>query len=95
MEPPDGKTLVSSDGLKVYRPPSAKPNSPYATTGVQANFERKAANGGRPISNGHLDILTSIHKDHATIRSRSPLLGVPTGGRTQLQSALMDRSLGY
>lgn len=53
----DGKTLVSKDGLKVYRSPSAKPNSPHATTGVQANFERKIEVGGRPISNGHLDIL--------------------------------------
>lgn len=35
----DGKTLVSSDGLRTFRPPSSK-NSPYATTGVQANFER-------------------------------------------------------
>ena len=35
----DGRTLVSSDGLRTFRPPSAKPNSPYATTGVQANFE--------------------------------------------------------
>ncbi len=53
----DGKTLVSKDGLKVFRPPSAKPNSPHATTGVQANFERKIEVGGRPISNGHLDIV--------------------------------------
>ncbi|OOS03542.1 hypothetical protein B0189_09220 [Moraxella cuniculi] len=34
----DGKTLVSADGLRQYRPPTTK-NSPYATTGVQANFE--------------------------------------------------------
>lgn len=53
----DGKTLVSKDGLSVYRPPSAKPNSPHATTGVQASFERKIEVGGRPISNGHLDIV--------------------------------------
>jgi RHS repeat-associated protein len=52
----DGSTLVSADGLRVYRGPSAKPNSPYATTGVQSNFEQKLAEGGRPISNGHLDI---------------------------------------
>ncbi|WP_338328083.1 VENN motif pre-toxin domain-containing protein [Rosenbergiella nectarea] len=52
----DGTSWVSADGLRVYRPPSAKPNSTYATTGVQANFEQKLIPGGRPISNGHLDI---------------------------------------
>jgi filamentous hemagglutinin len=52
----DGTSWVSADGLRVYRPPSAKPNSTYATTGVQANFEQKLTPGGRPISNGHLDI---------------------------------------
>ncbi len=52
----DGTSWVSADGLRVYRPPSAKPNSEYATTGVQANFEQKLTPGGRPISNGHLDI---------------------------------------
>lgn len=53
----DGKTLVSENGLRTYRPPSAK-NSPYATTGVQANFERLENVKGRPavIGNGHLDI---------------------------------------
>lgn len=52
----DGSSWVSADGLRVYRPPSAKPNSTQATTGVQANFEQKLTPGGRPISNGHLDI---------------------------------------
>ncbi|WP_407345034.1 hypothetical protein [Dickeya ananatis] len=52
----DGTTWVSQDGLRTYRPPSAKPNSTQATTGVQANFEQKLTPGGRPISNGHLDI---------------------------------------
>ncbi|HEY1846803.1 MAG TPA: hemagglutinin repeat-containing protein [Buttiauxella sp.] len=52
----DGTSWVSADGLRVYRPPSAKPNSTQATTGVQANFEQKLAPGERPISNGHLDI---------------------------------------
>ena len=52
----DGTAWVSSDGLKIYRPPSAKPNSTQATTGVQANFEQKLTPTGRPISNGHLDI---------------------------------------
>jgi len=27
----DGRTLVSADGLRTFRPPSAKSNSPYAT----------------------------------------------------------------
>lgn len=48
----DGKTLVSADGLRVYRPPSFKPNLGK----VQANFEAKVVPGGRPVSNGHLDI---------------------------------------
>jgi len=52
----DGTSWVSSDGLRIYRPPSTKPNSMYATTGVQANFEQKLTSGGQPISNGHLDI---------------------------------------
>ncbi len=52
----DGSSWVSADGLRIYRPPSAKPNSTQATTGVQANFEQKLIPGGRPISNGHLDI---------------------------------------
>lgn len=53
----DGKTLVSADGLWTFRPPSPK-NSPYATTGVQANFERLEMVRGRPasIGNAHLDI---------------------------------------
>jgi len=50
-------TTLSTDGLRIYRPPSAKPNSPYSTTGVQANFEQKMTRGGQPYSNGHLDIL--------------------------------------
>jgi hypothetical protein len=48
----DGKTLVSADGLRVYRPPTFKPNLGK----VQANFEQKVVSGGQPISNGHLDI---------------------------------------
>ncbi|GHU15428.1 hypothetical protein AGMMS50225_28660 [Betaproteobacteria bacterium] len=53
----DGKTLVSSDGMRTYRPPSPQKSS-HATTGVQANFERLEIVGGRRsvISNGHLDI---------------------------------------
>jgi hypothetical protein len=52
----DGKTLISQDGLRQYRPPSSKPNSPYAPTGVQANFEQRFVPEGRWQSNGHLDI---------------------------------------
>jgi hypothetical protein len=49
----DGKTLVSSDGLRVYRPPSFKPRPGK----WQANFEWKLQAGGSPFANGHLDIL--------------------------------------
>lgn len=52
----DGTSWVSSDGLRIYRPPSPKPNSMQAVTGVQANFEQKLTPTTRPISNGHLDI---------------------------------------
>jgi len=53
----DGKGLVSQDGLRIYRFPSEKPNSPYASTGVQANFESKELGIRESISNGHLDII--------------------------------------
>ena len=49
-----GKGLVSADDLRTYRFPSAKSSS-FATTGVQANFERLV--DGKVISNGHLNIL--------------------------------------
>ena len=58
----DGKTLVSADGLRTYRPPSSK-SSPYATTGTQANFEtlelvkHKGVWKKKVIRNGHLNIL--------------------------------------
>jgi len=48
----DGTTLVSADGLRVYRPPSYKPD----WGNMQANFEWKAAPGMRSVSNGHLEI---------------------------------------
>ena len=51
----DGKTLVSQDGLKQYRPPAAK-NSPFSTTGVQSNFQARPTPSGAWQSNGHLDI---------------------------------------
>lgn len=50
----DGKTLISADGLRVYRPPSYKPSLGK----VQANFEQRVSGqrSGNPISNAHLDI---------------------------------------
>ncbi|MCY1399162.1 hypothetical protein D9M71_142120 [compost metagenome] len=55
----DGMGWISADGLRVYRSPSAK-SSPYATTGVQANFETYSINPvtGRKakIGNGHLSV---------------------------------------
>jgi RHS repeat-associated protein len=52
----DGKTLLSSDGLRQFRPPSLKPNSPHATTGTQANFEWRNVTSGQWQGNGHLNI---------------------------------------
>jgi len=52
----DGTTLISEDGLRQYRPPSAKPNSSYATTGVQANFQSRSVPSGAWQNNGHLNI---------------------------------------
>lgn len=62
----DGKTLVSSDRLRQYRPPTPK-NSSYATTGTQANFEelqslKNTSKQGHEswklkiMRNGHLNI---------------------------------------
>lgn len=50
---------ISADGTQGYRPPSNKPNSSYAETGVQANFEtyKFDVNGKRiKVGNGHLNI---------------------------------------
>jgi RHS repeat-associated protein len=52
----DGKTLISKDGLRQYRPPTRKPNSPYVKTGTQANFESRSRTYGQWQNNGHLDI---------------------------------------
>jgi hypothetical protein len=49
----DGKTLLSADKLRQFRPPSWKPNLGR----VQANFEQRLEAAGRWLSNGHLDIL--------------------------------------
>lgn len=51
----DGKTLISADGLRQFRPPSTK-RSPYASTGVQANFESRPSPRGDWLNNGHLNI---------------------------------------
>lgn len=49
----DGKTLVLSDGVRQYRPPTFKPN-----LGVeQANFESRWVAQGRWQTNGHLTIV--------------------------------------
>jgi filamentous hemagglutinin len=51
----DHKSMVSADGLRMYRPPSAKPYSPD----LVANFERidPTTQKRMPISNGHLTIV--------------------------------------
>ena len=48
----DGKTLISADGLKIYRPPSFK----QFLGKEQANFEWRDSPGGPPVGNGHVDI---------------------------------------
>lgn len=45
---------ASADGSLIYRPPSPK-KSPFATTGVQANFQI-LDKSGVVISNGHLNV---------------------------------------
>lgn len=54
-----GGGWISADGTRGYRPPSVK-DSPFATTGTQANFETYEINSsGKPtkVGNGHLNIL--------------------------------------
>lgn len=48
--------LISADGARVYRPPTAKPNTPaqYNPTEVQANFQ--TLQDGKVIGNGHLSV---------------------------------------
>ncbi len=48
----DGKTLISSDGLRQFRPPSYKPKLKK----TQANFESRTTGKGAWQTNGHLDI---------------------------------------
>jgi RHS repeat-associated protein len=52
----DGSGLVSADALRVYRAPTPKRGSTYATTGVQANLEQKIAPGKQPFSNAHINV---------------------------------------
>jgi hypothetical protein len=54
----DGRTLVSADGTRTFRPPTPKPNSPFSETGVQVNFETRELIDGRWTvrSNAHLDV---------------------------------------
>ncbi len=52
----DGKTMVSADGLRQYRPATLK-DSPYATTGIQANLQSRNVASGGWQSNGHINIL--------------------------------------
>jgi len=49
---------ISADGTRGYRPPSEK-DTPHATTGVQANFERYEIQDGKrvKVGNSHLNIM--------------------------------------
>ena len=49
----DGKTLISADGLRQFRPPSLKPR----LGSTQANFEQRFQLTGQWQGNGHLDIV--------------------------------------
>lgn len=49
----DGKTLVSANGLRQYRPASYKPNRGYE----QANLEWRLKPEGQWQGNAHLDIV--------------------------------------
>ncbi|MGF6899969.1 YD repeat-containing protein [Paraburkholderia sp. GAS348] len=51
----DESILISKDGLRQYRPPNSK-DSPYATTGVQANFQSRSVPHGEWQNNGHLNV---------------------------------------
>jgi hypothetical protein len=48
----DGKTWVSQDMLRQFRPPSYEPNLDL----WQANFEWRLVPGGSWFGNGHLDV---------------------------------------
>src|SRR5690606_31556792 len=49
----DGKAMVSADGLRVYRPPSWKPDLGK----YPANLEWKVEGISQPQGNAHIDIL--------------------------------------
>lgn len=49
----DGKTLISENGLRQYRPPSYKPN----LGSTQANLEGRWEPSGQWQTNGHVDIV--------------------------------------
>jgi hypothetical protein len=49
----DGKTLISKDGLRQFRPPSFKPRLNMS----QANFESREVSKGQWLNNGHVDII--------------------------------------
>lgn len=51
----NGNALISKDGLRQFRPPSAKASS-WADTGAQANYESRSVPEGQWQSNGHLNI---------------------------------------
>jgi hypothetical protein len=48
--------LESANGLRQYRPPSAK-NSPFATTGIQANLSQRLPGMTEWLANGHINVL--------------------------------------
>ena len=50
----DGKTLVSSNGLRQFRPPSWKPGLSRYQANFESRFEGQLSNGWQ--ANGHLDI---------------------------------------
>lgn len=58
----NGAGLVSADGRRTFRFPSPKrgvnprTGEPWSRTGTQANFETHGEDGGRPVSNVHLDV---------------------------------------
>jgi hypothetical protein len=54
----DGKTMISKDKLRQFRPPSFKPNLPaqYGGPGYQANFEWRLEPSGQWQSDAHLNI---------------------------------------
>ncbi|WP_073502923.1 RHS repeat-associated core domain-containing protein [Actinacidiphila paucisporea] len=54
----DGRTMISKDGLRQYRPPSFKPNRPeqYGGPGYQANLEWRTKPEGQWQADAHVDI---------------------------------------